>query len=108
MQEMTIKGLRRKRNARRAVLVAVVLWLCIFLLVALSATPQVKPWIVLPLLGASFVAAFWGGHVFFEIPCPNCQHAFAERGFFGLKAWSEVLFRTQCQHCRASWERLEP
>lgn len=104
MQEITLKGLRRKRNARRAMLLALALWLGLLTVAFLRATPQMEAWIVLPLLGASLVAAFWGSHVFFELPCPNCQHEFASRGFLGINGWSELLFRTQCQHCKASWQ----
>ena len=106
MQEIVIKGLRRKRNARRAILLALTLWLGFLAMALLSAKPDAEPWIVFTLMGASFVAAFWGSHVFFQVPCPNCQHEFASRGFFGLNAWSDLLFRTQCQHCKASWKEL--
>lgn len=105
MQDMTITKLRRKRNARRAAVAATVLLLCIpFLIDFLPAPSAAKDWLAVSLVVVVLTAWLWGGYQFFHAPCPRCQHSFAKIGFFGLMAWPELIFRTECQHCKASWK----
>ena len=83
---------------------ATVLLLCTPLLLDLvSLSSAAKDWIAVSLVLAVLTAWLWGGHQFFHSPCPRCQNSFAKMGFFGLMAWPELLFRTECQHCKASW-----
>ena len=108
MQELKIGKLRQKQLARRAVFAATLLLLCLPMLSAwLRTALGVTDWVVLPLVAVVIVSWAWGGYHFFKAPCPNCQHAFAKAGPIGLSAWPEVMFRTECQHCNASW-RHEP
>jgi len=46
MQEIVIKGLRRKRNARRAILLALTLWLGFLAMALLSAKPDAEPMVL--------------------------------------------------------------
>jgi hypothetical protein len=98
MQDITIRKLRQKRNARRVVLAASVLLLCIPLAIDLLPVPSgAKDWIAISLVLVVLTGWLWGGYQFFHAPCPRCQHGFAKIGFFGLMAWPELIFRTECR-----------
>jgi hypothetical protein len=104
MQDISTRKLQLKRNARRLALTATVLLLCSPFVIDFLPGPSVaKDWLAATLVVIVLVAWLWGGYQFFHAPCPRCQHSFAKIGCFGLMAWPELMFRTECQHCGASW-----
>jgi hypothetical protein len=104
LTQPVIRGLRRKRIARRVSMVAY--GVCLASIAGALSSPAVVPLAMGVFLICVPIAAR-ATYVFVREPCPNCQREFSSAWFFGPVAKADILFRKECEHCRASITRLE-
>jgi hypothetical protein len=97
--DAVLAGLRRKRTARRIVLAmysAALLALAVALLWSDAAPVAVAVFVLTGAISARPT------YVFLQEPCPNCQQSFSSAWFLSAAVPVDLLFRGECEHCRAS------